>query len=330
MMLEPPLPVFPSETDMLDVLLGTPGLFALTQDEISALRALRLQLRSTLIDVSTRIHQAELLRASQPDSADTAQRADAIVADQMAAGEAARAMVNAELRRVLNPAQYRRAFCAFEHSTKVAENEPASKDQKTIEIETAVMVTERLVSWAKLFAWVVAVPAGLLIVILTVIGISKFSDLTALTQDSETKLRSTVAQATKNAETLANKVVELNQKQIETRLELTTLTGELKTVTMKLLQDLLAKFQAFLMHLGYVPGQDTIKVQLLTKDSGVLAYYDKGTIFASINAINDPEIFYREYLHHVLLFESHFTGHRPRAKCPRIRSGGLLRGELCR
>jgi len=44
-----------------------------------------------------------------------------------------------------------------------------------VEIETAVLIAERLVSWATLFAWLVAVPPALLIAILTVIGIGKFS-----------------------------------------------------------------------------------------------------------------------------------------------------------
>lgn len=64
------------------------------------------------------------------------------------------------------------------------------------------------------------------------------------------------------------------------------------------------KFQAFIIGLGYTPGANKIKVKLLPDDKAGLAYYGDGTIFVAKEAANDPELIYREYLHHVLYSKS--------------------------
>lgn len=71
-MQEPRLPQLPTDTDLLDALLRSPGLFALAEEEISALRALKFRTSSTMMDISLSIQKAELLCASQPENADTA------------------------------------------------------------------------------------------------------------------------------------------------------------------------------------------------------------------------------------------------------------------
>lgn len=75
---------------------------------------------------------------------------------------------------------------------------------------------------AKLFAWVVAVPAALVIGFLTIIGISKFSDFTALASDSEAKLKLAVANATTSADTSAQKLADLTEKQKESEKKIAT------------------------------------------------------------------------------------------------------------
>lgn len=309
----------PSATDLLEVVLGSPTEFELSDEELSELRGIRSGLQSALIDISSSIRKAGL---SRDEHADTAQGADAVIADLIEAAAAARVTANAALRRVLGPGRYRRAVGVFGRrgndaavATPVAEEKPV-KDQKVVEIETAVMIAERLVSWAKLFAWLVAVPAALLIATLTVIGISKFSDFTTLVAESETKLKKTVVLATETADQFAQKVADLSQKQAEADRQLATLSQELRTVTeslgfapgsslapdaQKRLQNQFAKFQAYIVGLGYAPGTAEIKVQLLADDkAGTLAYYDRGTIFVAKEAVKDAEVIYREYLHHVL------------------------------
>jgi hypothetical protein len=314
----------PSETTITELVLSSPGQFALTDAQISALRALTVELQSTLIDVSSIIRKAEVRQQSGENSG-TAQSADAVIGEALAAGAAARVRANVELRRILTPAQFQHAADTLRRRIAVA---PAStrsdfgaadhpsKDQKVVEIETAAMIAERVLSWAKLFAWVVALPAALLIAILTVIGIGKYSDFTTLVLESETKLKSTIAQATTNADLFAQKVADLSKKQTESDRYLETLSKELSSVkeklgfaqgsslapdTQKRLQDLFTKFQAFVVGLGYSPGDSEIKVAVLSDDkSGSMAYYDRNTIFIAKAWANDPEVIYREYLHHVL------------------------------
>ena len=56
------------------------------------------------------------------------------------------------------------------------------KDQKIVELETAQAVVTRVIDWAKLFGWLVAVPLGLLAVTLAVWGISSFVDFRRLVE----------------------------------------------------------------------------------------------------------------------------------------------------
>ncbi len=313
----------PSEMAIVELLLHSPDECGLTDAQISALRALTVELQSTLIDASSNIRKAELRQRSGED-ADTARSAAAVIAEALAAGGAARARANIELRRILTPEQYHQAADALRRRTAGAPDSTSphvgadypSKDQKAVEIETAALIAERVLSWAKLFAWVVAFPAALLIAILTVIGIGKYADFTTLVRESETKLKSTVAQATTNADLLAQEVADLTQKQTESDRHLETLSKEVSSVKEKLgfphgsslapdtqerLQDLFTKFQAYVLGLGYSPGDTEIKVVVLPDaQSGSMSYYDRNTIFVAKAWANDPQVIYREYLHHVL------------------------------
>jgi exonuclease VII small subunit len=52
-----------------------------------------------------------------------------------------------------------------------------TKDKSVIEIELAAKVADRLIGWAKTFAYFVAVPVAILFIILAVFGVSKFEDV---------------------------------------------------------------------------------------------------------------------------------------------------------
>ena len=107
----------PSATDLLEVLLGSPTEFELTDEELSGLRGIRLDLQWALIDISSSIRKAGL---SREENADAAQGADAVIADLIEAAAAARVTANAALRRVLGPGKYRRAVGVFGRQGKEA------------------------------------------------------------------------------------------------------------------------------------------------------------------------------------------------------------------
>ena len=62
-------------------------------------------------------------------------------------------------------------------SAVAAAIEKKIKDRPFVETELATAAAEKLLGWAKLFATFVAVPIGLLLLILSIFGISRFEDL---------------------------------------------------------------------------------------------------------------------------------------------------------
>ena len=52
-----------------------------------------------------------------------------------------------------------------------------SKDKRLIEVEIATKIAERMTSWVKTFGFFLAAPAALVLILLGIIGISKFQDV---------------------------------------------------------------------------------------------------------------------------------------------------------
>jgi hypothetical protein len=70
-------------------------------------------------------------------------------------------------------------------STVAAAVEKRSKDRSLVETELATAAVEKVLGWAKLFATFVAVPVGVLLLILTLFGISKFEDITKVSNQAD-------------------------------------------------------------------------------------------------------------------------------------------------
>ena len=312
-------PNMPSEVALLDLLLDSPGAYTVRDEDLSTLRDLRIALNETLIDAAAAVQKAELRRSGANDAA--AAHQEQVIADALESAAKMRVKANVEIRRLLSADQLRRASEALA-GTRLATDAAwvsaraeagASRDQRVVEIETAALVTERVLSWAKLFAAAVAVPAALLIATLTVIGISKFSDFTKLVNDSEEQLRSTLAGATTNANHLAQRLADVSKQQSESTRRLDAVTEQLSSVREKLgmapgtnitpgvqreLQGQFKKFQDYVIALGYTPGEREITVAV--SPDGQVAYYSNNTIFIPKGWERDAQVIYREYLHHVL------------------------------
>jgi hypothetical protein len=74
---------------------------------------------------------------------------------------------------------------AIESAVAVAV-EKRSKERSLVETELATAAVEKVLGWAKLFATFVAVPVGVLLLILTLFGISKFEDITKVSNQADT------------------------------------------------------------------------------------------------------------------------------------------------
>jgi hypothetical protein len=314
------VPEFPSESSILEFLLRAPASLGLTSDQLGRLQALSIDLQTRLIDSSSAIRKAELSLTAAGNATASAD-VERTISDALTAAASARAQAVMAIRSILSAKQFQETTAAISGTAAL---EPAgkavagagSKDQKVVEIETAAMIAERVLSWAKLFGLAVAFPAALLIGTLTVLGISKYSDFSTLVADSEAKLRKAVTDATNTSDSLAKKVAQLDQQQSANEQKIQSLSRQVESLSFgkdsslpldkqKQLQELFAKFQEYLRGLGYVPENREIKFVLhddkSDKMTGALAYYVDGTIHISLSAANDPDVVYREYLHHVFM-----------------------------
>jgi hypothetical protein len=202
------------------------------------------------------------------------------------------------------------------------------KDQKVVEIETTQAIASRLLDWAKLFGFFVAIPAAILLLILSVLGINTYSDFTKQVNLARTDATTQLKAAQTGAEKLKSEVdaFEKEYAALRARLpEIAAVQEELKglsnrvadlekigfTPTSKIsaesktqLQRNMSRFQDYLKGLGYRGTAVSIDFDIRQKidDPGKIAYYDPGKQLMVIDSgyAADTAVFYREYMHHVL------------------------------
>ncbi len=330
---------------ILEQALHTPKHFSLSDDQVARLRAVYLRLKSSLIDYSAQISLADLQRYTDEQTR-AASSVDEVIHELIAARASTEAQGVSEARQILSISQYhdivtairRRSSPPHEEKDTAAQLEEIVakkfKDQKAVELETASLIADRLMSWAKLFAAAIAAPLALILAFFTVIGISKYSDFTKMIEDAELRLKSSVSQATADADKLAKTVTALTQQQQQTAQRVQTLSSEVSTIKEKLgfapgasvpsetqtrLERAFPPFQQYLIQLGYSPGNQQINVVVKQDLIGTSGYYSDNTIFLSPATANDPEMMYREYLHHVLYSKTNLAKVGP--QCSAIESG---------
>jgi hypothetical protein len=303
----------PTGPKILLHLMASPAGFSLTEDEQTQLQRIRLEWQIALLEVSAGIRKAD--DATENSVADD-------IARLIDAAAAADRQVNEKVQHLLGPGRYRRAALAAATSldqalTAPADEKATSKDEKTAEIELAAKVLERLMGWAKLFAGVVAIPAALIVALLAMLGISKYSDFTSLVTKSEEQLQGLVSSATSKAAALEAKLADVNQKQTQAEQKIDTLSKDLKDVrerlafpsttqsvltpeTQKQIEKDFAVFQAYIIGLGYAPSGSTLQLRITKDKNAPTATYQEGNIVMQEAAARDLQMIYREYMHHVL------------------------------
>ena len=83
------------------------------------------------------------------------------------------------------------------------------KDAKVVEVETAQAIAERLLSWAKSAAMVAAVPLTLLAIVLTVLGISNWTDFNSRIAQASKAVDAQLAAARQSAQEIGAKATAL-------------------------------------------------------------------------------------------------------------------------
>jgi hypothetical protein len=112
------------------------------------------------------------------------------------------------------------------------------KDRAVVETELATAAAEKLLGWTKLFATFVAVPVGLLLLILSIFGISKFEDVTkvsaqvdALVMEARNKVDKLTEQLKSSQADLEGQVAQVKQITTSNENKIGQLTGNLQSVS---------------------------------------------------------------------------------------------------
>lgn len=198
------------------------------------------------------------------------------------------------------------------------------KDRNLVAIEIAAVATEKVVGWAKLFAWLVAVPLAALAVLLAVLGISKFSDLQRLVKDSEDNVRNAVGAANEKANkfteqfvALDRKVEEFGQRIEANKAQIAAVDADVQVLKEGVIfipdqklddelrrhfTDEAKRFQTFFLALGYQPKSEKFKISVSPTVEGAISYYDleNQTIFIRPDIARDTDVLFREYSHRIL------------------------------
>jgi uncharacterized membrane-anchored protein YhcB (DUF1043 family) len=202
------------------------------------------------------------------------------------------------------------------------------KDQRVVEIETTQAIATRLSDWAKLFAFFVGIPIGLLLLILGALGIKTYTDFSNQVEKAKTDVTTQLTAAQTNAAKLKSEGDSLTtdyQKLHDQFSDIAALGEQLKTLAAKVdvigeklgftstskisaeaksrLQAAFTKFQDYLKSLGYRRTTGSLNIDIREKmEIGAIAYYDPDKRMMVIDSkyITDSAVVYREYMHHVL------------------------------
>lgn len=215
-----------------------------------------------------------------------------------------------------------------------------SKDKQLVEVELAAKVAERVIDWAKLLGFFIAIPIAILLVTLSILGYSKFEDVQKASDRVDAKILAaqnkidltqgkldTALATAENASSRATQLVEATNKQLASlqtavasqgdqigRLNDTvtriaerfqfTDGSDLSTESREKIIKSGSRFLEYFQKLGYVPKGPIVNVTTKIDDSvaNALSYYrpDNNTIFLTTEAAKDDFPVLREYSHRIL------------------------------
>ncbi len=203
------------------------------------------------------------------------------------------------------------------------------KDQKLVELETSQAIVERLANWAKLLAFFVGIPIAGLLLLFGALGIKTYSDFSHLVATAEKDIAPKIDDAQKRAAKLKSDSEALAADYEKLRAQLAdsaALASQVRTLSAKVdligeklgftpsskvstelkrrLELAFGRFQQYLAALGYKSKSDQIAISIPERmdQPGALSYYDPDKKMMVIDSkyAADPDLLYREYMHHVL------------------------------
>lgn len=197
------------------------------------------------------------------------------------------------------------------------------KDSKTVEIEIAQAIAERLMGWGKTFALLVGVPLALLAVVLTVLGIRSWNDFNTSVEQGkkeiEARLLATTTTANNldvQAKQLTGQYDDLKRKfgdvsSLETEIErLANKVSRLENIQYKnlpatgsgskaVVNQKMEAFGVYLHSIGYKPHSQTFEF-VVDSNVGANAFYDGKRLVISPELVGMPDIYLHAYTRRAL------------------------------
>jgi hypothetical protein len=189
------------------------------------------------------------------------------------------------------------------------------KDTRYLELETAEAIANRVMGWAKLFGFFAGIPLVIIAVWLGWLGYKSISDITAEVKKVQTLVDSLEKDVIAKRAQLdkLNELDELERRLTALSSRVQTLeavkfggSADIGAAAKKRIEDALGRYQQRFASLGYrFPANQEVNVRTepsaAMRDRGMIALYEKKTMFVDEKYTAHDDVVLREYTHHILL-----------------------------
>lgn len=197
------------------------------------------------------------------------------------------------------------------------------KDSKVVEVETAQAIAERLIGWAKTAAIVTAIPLALLAIVLTVLGISNWTDFSKKIDEGKKDVAATITDARQTVDKVKDEAKSFQKEYADLKVQLGDISGLKKDVSdladkvkrlervqfdqgssiapevKSAVETLITQFRTYLQSLGYRPPETDFTVSV-DPNVQMNAYYNGKKMVIDPKLVSVPDVLFHEYAQRML------------------------------
>jgi hypothetical protein len=192
------------------------------------------------------------------------------------------------------------------------------KDKNVVEVEVAAKVADRVFGWVKLFGFFLAAPVSIVMIGLSVFGITQVSDIYSHVASYKAQLEDTLNSATKDANAIKLQLAELKKQNEGLQSAVTKLQKCVfgnPAATKAGLETALGGFRKYMVQVGFGSDAAALPIEIDPENmvSNAYSYYDAGPperIVLSSCAAGEAGMLFHEYSHYVLLHSLSFNAYK--------------------
>ncbi|MCP4406058.1 MAG: hypothetical protein GY801_53290 [bacterium] len=212
------------------------------------------------------------------------------------------------------------------------------KDQKVLEVETAQAIVSKLSDWAKLFAYCVGIPLTLLLIVLGVLGIKTYTDISKAADKAEKTITQRVSEVLQKSQKFNDESARLQEAQQKLQEQQVALTSQIAAIEAEFrtqidtvetqvdelekrvirfesssaltpeiqgrLESISSSYHQYLVKIGFKFDGDKIEVHIDPdlKDNSYYSPFENRLVMGPLWA-EDVDVFAREYTHYALALQ---------------------------